>query len=160
MRSPWTVVEAGAADAHQLALPHDGQVPMLPVGQLTPLCWGHGPDLSSKKSRSTLSWPICWYRRAIRASLFLFFCSLPLLVPLPWSNMTAAPSTQGLLPSLNLVGVDLEPGGQLGHRLLRPSLTQCNFRIEGRAVLSPLSGHFPLLLDSRRCPQFRSRIPT
>ena len=54
-----TVVEAGAADAQQLALPHYRQVPMSPVHQFTPLCRGHGPDLSSKKSRSTFSCPIC-----------------------------------------------------------------------------------------------------
>ena len=76
-----TVVEAGATDPQQRTLPHYGQGLMLPVHQPTPLCWAHGPDLSSKKSRSTLSWPICWYSRATRASLF--FCSLPLLVPLP-----------------------------------------------------------------------------
>ena len=83
------VVEAGAADSQQLALPRYRQGAMLPVYQLTPLCWGHRPDLSSKKSHSTLSWPICWYSRATRASLL--FCALPLLVPLPWSKIVAAP---------------------------------------------------------------------
>ena len=38
----------------------------------------HGPDLSAKKSRSTFSWPISRYSRAIRASSFLALRSLPL----------------------------------------------------------------------------------
>ena len=35
-------------------------------------------DLSAKKSRSTFSWPISWYRRAVRAASFRDFWSLPL----------------------------------------------------------------------------------
>ena len=56
----------------------------------------------------------------------------------------------------------------LSNNTFPPPLTVCSpfiapsatLALKGRAVLSPLSGHFPLLLDSRRCPQYRSRIPT
>ena len=34
---------------------------------------------------------------------------------------------------------------------------QCHLGLECRAVFSPSFGHFPLLPDSNRCPQFRSR---
>ena len=37
-----------------------------------------GLDLSAKKSLSNFSWPISWYRRAIRSASFLGLWSLPL----------------------------------------------------------------------------------
>ena len=46
---------------------------MLPVHYLPPPALTHGPDLSDKKSRSTFSCPISWYRRAVSAASFLAF---------------------------------------------------------------------------------------
>ena len=83
-----TVVEAGTANAQQHALPHYRQLRMFPVHHLPTPARTHGPDLSAKKSRSTFSWPISWYNRAIRAAAFLPFCSLPLL------KTPEAPSTR------------------------------------------------------------------
>ena len=73
-----TVVDAGTAHPQQRALAHQGQGRVLPVHHLPPPGLTHEPDLSAKKSRSTFSWPISSYRRSIRASSFLAFCSLPL----------------------------------------------------------------------------------
>ena len=66
-----------SSGAHTVALngmrPRESRYAALPLPGRT-----HGPDLSAKKSRSTFSWPVSWYRRAIRAESFLDFCSLPL----------------------------------------------------------------------------------
>ena len=64
---------------------------------------------------------------------------------------------EGLLPSLSLAGVDLVPASQLGHRFLAFHRLQSHLGLESWAVLSPSLGHFPLLLGSYRCLQFRSR---
>ena len=70
-----TVVEAGTANPQQGALPYYRQGWMLPVHHLPPTARTHGPDLSAKKSRSTLSWPTSWYRRAVSAASLLAFWS-------------------------------------------------------------------------------------
>ena len=64
---------------------------------------------------------------------------------------------QDFLPGLNLAGVDLVPGRQLGHRLLPLHRLQGHLGLESRVVLPPLFRHFQLLLDSDCCLQFRSR---
>ena len=53
-----TVVETGTAHTQQRTLSHYRQIRVLPVHHLPPPAQAHGPDLSAKKSRSTLSWPI------------------------------------------------------------------------------------------------------
>ena len=78
---------------------------MLPVHHLPPFGRTHGPDLSAKKSCSTFSWPISWYRRAIRAAPFLDFCSLPL------PKTPEAPSARAFFHAWIWPGMDLVPGG-------------------------------------------------
>ena len=53
-------LQAGAADAQQPALMHHRERRMPAVHRGTPPLNAQRPNLLSKKSRSTLSWPICW----------------------------------------------------------------------------------------------------
>ena len=138
-------------------MPHDGPGPMLPVHQFTPLFQAHGPDFSSKISRTTLSLPLCRYNRTTRASLL--FELLSLLTPFALIENGGHAVGLGLLPSLNSVVVDLEPGGRFGHRLLALLCLQYNFDLKGQVVLSVFSGHFPRLFDRCRCSWLRNRVP-
>ena len=56
----WLVVQGGAADVQQGALAYQGQLQVFSVNHGPALRLAHNPDLRDKKSRSTLSWPICW----------------------------------------------------------------------------------------------------
>ena len=58
----------------------------------------------------------------------------PGLLVLTVAEDTGGALGEGLLPSLNLAGVDLVPGGQLGHRFLAPHRLQCHLGLESRAV--------------------------
>ena len=105
----------------------------------------YGPDRFAKKSRSTFSWPICWYSRATRAASLL-------AATLTVAKDPRGSLNQGLLPGLDLPGVDFILGGQLGYRLLPLYRLQSYLGLERRAVFPPFFGRLPLLLiNSDRC---------
>ena len=56
----WQVVQRGAADTQQGALAHQRQLRFFSVNHGPALGPAHNPKLRDKKSRSTLSCPICW----------------------------------------------------------------------------------------------------
>ena len=51
------------------------------VDHLTPPLYAQRPKAFSKKSRSTLSWPICWYNRATRLTSSSLFSWSPPKIP-------------------------------------------------------------------------------
>ena len=59
LRGPLLVVQRRPADPQELALACDGQATVLALNEALPLLAAHCPDLLRKKSRSTVSWPIC-----------------------------------------------------------------------------------------------------
>ena len=98
-----------------------------PVHAVVPSSW---TGLSPKISRTTLSLPICQYNRTTRALLLFDFLSL--LAPFALIENGGHAVGLGLLPNLNPVVVDLEPGGQFGHRLLALHCLQNNFDLKGQ----------------------------
>src|SRR5208283_1225252 len=83
-----SVIQAGAVDVKQPALSRNWQRRVLALDGLAPLSEAHRPSACSKKSRSTLSWPICWCNlpTSCWSSGFLRLCSSP--------NISAAPSAR------------------------------------------------------------------
>ena len=73
------VVHCGTAELQQTTLLYYRKPGVSSVHHSQSTAPTHSPDLRDKKSRSTLSCPICWYRYAVSASCSLsaFAVSLP-----------------------------------------------------------------------------------
>ena len=74
----------------------------------------------------------------------------------PPRTSASATVARHLIPA----GVNLEPGGGFGHRLPSFKRLQGHLGLQGRGVLSSLSGNFPPAPPSQLCLPGRSRIPT